>query len=144
MNKLILCAVVWIGIILSGSADAKSVTEKQRHALDNLHQEIIDCALYFHISSEGVMRLESDQALTISHRSTKWKDHLISIANEIRKKIGMSKRAMNARSEKSFESQMAEIDNDFANYNILLRKRLKPCAELIKNLDQRIDQAMKR
>ena len=133
-----------LGIILSGSADAKGLTETQRHALDSLHQEIIDCALYFHISSVGVIRLESDQALTISHRSTKWKDHLILIANEIRKKIGMSKRAMNARSEKAFESQMAVIDNDFTNYNILLRKRLKPCAELIKNLDQRIDQAMER
>ena len=144
MNKRILCALMCLGIFSAAGADAKDISEKQRQALNNLHQEISDCAMYFHISSEGVIRVGSNRALTISHRSTKWKDHLVSFGSEIGKIIGMTKREMTARSKLSFDGQMTEIGNDFANYSVLLKKRLAPCAALIKNLNDRVDQAMDR
>ena len=142
MIRSALCTLFCLVIFWAAGANAKSISEKQKRALNILHGEISDCAMYFNISSQGVTRIGSAKANTISQRSIKWRNHLISMATEIGKRIGLSKKAINARFKLSFESQMDEIDNDFGNYSILLKKHLKPCATLIKELNERIDRAM--
>jgi hypothetical protein len=143
MSKLKGCIVVCLAILMgTPGAMAAGVSDQQRLALNDLHQEIADCAMYFAITSVGVVRVESKQALTTSHRSTKWKDHLTLVAGEIGKRMGMSKKVMNDRLKKSFEVHMSTIDNDFANYDTLMQRHLKPCAMLIKTLNDRIDEAM--
>jgi hypothetical protein len=99
-------------------------------AVTNLAHELAECAGFYTLS---VMVFEA-QAPELSEKS---KD-IAATAFYYSKEL-TSEKLTRARTEMAVKSMMKEIDNDSANYSILLNKYAEQCSEIVADPTARMD-----
>jgi len=98
-------------------------------ASNNLAHEFAECAAYYSISSKIIARTKPEVAKRI--------DDFAALAFEGSNTL-TSEKVTNARVEMAIKSMVKELDNDIANFSILLNKYSDSCGAAINNPEARM------
>lgn len=99
-------------------------------ASNNLAHEFAECAAYYSISSKIIARTKPEVAKRI--------DDFAALAFEGSNTL-TSEKVTNARVEMAIKSMVKELDNDIANFSILLNKYSDSCGEAINHPEARMN-----
>ncbi len=135
MKHLILAAVITLALHGSGWT-AEKRSEVKALALNNFHQEMVNCLIYYGIAEEGI-RKSGNKKTAAKYREIielLYKKTLV-----LTQAIGMKEEALDARMQLSTDTQLAAIDGDYINISILMNKYMEPCTAVINDPFSRID-----
>jgi hypothetical protein len=104
-------------------------------ASNNLAHEFAECAAYYSISSEIISRTKPEVAKQI--------DDAAALAYEGSRTL-TSKKVTEARVEMAVKSMTKELDNDIANFSILINKYSDNCQEAVTDPEARMNYWLKK
>lgn len=104
-------------------------------ASNNLAHEFAECAAYYSISSEIISRTKPEVAKQIEEAA----DRAYVGARTL-----TSKKVTEARVDMAIKSMIKELDNDIANFSILLNKYSDSCGEAITDPEARMNYWLKK
>jgi hypothetical protein len=106
-----------------------SAYEPER-AANNLAHELAECA-GFYVISEKILQAQEPK---LAERSKEAADSALDYSKAL-----TSEKLTRARTEMAIKSMMKEIDNDAANYSILLNKYADQCGEAVSDPVKRME-----
>ena len=142
MKKLISILAVLFSFINSSFAenknnDLKTAEEKRAEfVLINMQNDYITCYSFYKIGAEYVR--QTDGKTNIIEGIEKSSDNSLKLAHETDEIMGMTSSEMSSKVKQEMKNQLTQIDNDFNNASILLKKYGIECKNLIEDKKQRI------
>ena len=130
--------LAFIFIVLTCGVSLAETTEKKRakYVLSNMQQDYITCYVFYKIGAEYIKK--SNGELNIIEGVEKSSDTSLKFAHETGELMGMTSEEMSSKVKNEMKKQLDQIDNDFNNAPILLKKYASQCKSLIENKKQRI------
>jgi len=110
---------------------------RAKYVLTNMHNDYINCYVFYKIGAESI-RKSNDQNEIIKGVEAS-SDISLKFAFETGELLGIKIVTMKEQVKSEMKSQINEIDNDYSNVSILLKKYSSLCKKLIENKKQRID-----
>ena len=119
----------YLSFLLLFPVGSASAYDPER-ASNNLAHEFAECAAYYSISSEIISRTKPEVAKQI--------DDAAGLAYMGSKTL-TSKKVTEARVEMAIKSMTKELDNDIANFSILINKYSDNCQEAVTDPEARMN-----
>jgi hypothetical protein len=140
MKKLFLALLV--GVLVSGGysevAAKEELTQVEKLAFANFHDEMIQCSAYFSLSAELFRKELTPNKATIK-KLVQFRKELSRRIGTIGKLIGMKEEASIAMMRLVFSNMIqTEMNNDSVNFPILIEKYADLCKIVYENSDTRI------
>ena len=124
----------YLAVFLVLPAGLASAYEPER-ASNNLAHEFAECAAYYSITSKIVSRSKPEEAKKF--------DKAASLATA-GSNVLTSEKVTNARVEMAIKSMVRELDNDIANFSLLLNKYSDSCGAAINDPEARMNYWLKK
>jgi hypothetical protein len=136
---LILCLfIVSIFCNFSFAEVVKTQEEKRaNYVLTNMQQDYTTCYIFYKIGADAIRKSDGETDVVKGMEQTA--ETSLKFAFDTGELLGMKVEAMLARVKLEMELQGNEIEKNYANISILLKKHGKVCKNLIQNKTQRID-----
>lgn len=119
----------YIPFLLVLPAGLVAAYEPER-ASNNLAHEFAECAAYYSISSKIISRSKPEVAKQIDEAA----DLALAGSNVL-----TSEKVTSARVEMAIKSMVKELDNDIANFSILINKYSDTCQEAVSDPEARMN-----
>ncbi|MDC0205351.1 hypothetical protein OAJ64_00880 [Pelagibacteraceae bacterium] len=136
---LILCLFVTFIFFNFSFAEVVKTQEEKRanYVLTNMQQDYTTCYIFYKIGADAIRKSDGETDVVKGMEQTA--ETSLKFAFDTGELLGMKIEAMSARIKLEMESQGNEIEKNYANISILLKKHGKVCKNLIQNKTQRID-----
>ncbi|MGA3800551.1 hypothetical protein ACPCYX_22705 [Pseudomonas fluorescens] len=121
--------VRFIPVVLALPFGAAFAYEPER-AVNNLAHELAECA-GFYVISEQILKTQEPK---LAERSQVAADNALEYSKAL-----TSEKLTRARTEMAIKSMLKEIDNDGANFSILLNKYADQCGEAVSDPVKRME-----
>ena len=127
--------------ILADSSNEFIVVEtkeekRAKYVLSNMQNDYITCYSFYKIGAEYIRKSNGDS--DIIKGVEKSSNTSLKLAHEMGEIVGMTNKEMSVKVESEVKNQLNQIDNDFNNSSVLLKKYAQPCKNLIESKKNRI------
>ena len=136
MKKIYLQIIIILTICTTSFAETKEELVA-KYVLENMQQDYISCYIFYKIGAEVVKK--SNKNGDIAKGIEKSADASLKLAFETGELMNMNVEFMKTKIQLEMKKQSDEIDNDYNNASILLKKYGGLCKNLIENKKKRID-----
>ena len=135
MKKIL--KILTLSLLFSNLAFAETKEEKRaKYVLLNMQQDYIACYSFYKIGAEYVRKSNGDPK--IIEGIEKSSDYSLKLAHDTGEIIGMTGDEMSTMVKSEMKNQLDQIDNDFNNASVLVKKYAQTCKKLIGHKKQRI------
>ena len=138
MRRLILAAIV--SLLVCGLAKetraAEHLSPIETLAFNNFHYEMVNCLAYYQIAIRAV-KARGEKEVADNYK--KVSDDLLERLFMFGSALGMKDEVATARLRMAMEGQIREIDSDFINVSILIKKYAHPCKAVVQDPDARME-----
>jgi hypothetical protein len=124
----------YLSFLLLYPVGSASAYDPER-ASNNLAHEFAECAAYYSISSEIISRTKPEVAKQIDDAADR---------AYVGSRTLTSKKVTEARVEMAVKSMTKELDNDIANFSILINKYSDNCQEAVTDPEARMNYWLKK
>jgi hypothetical protein len=129
--------ILFVFSLFSNKVFAETKEESRaKYVLSNMQQDYIVCYSFYKIGVEYIKKSNGDKK--IIDGVEKSSDISLKLSYETGELMGMDTEEMSLKVKKEMKNQLGQIDNDFNNASILLKKYAKQCKLLLENKKQRI------
>ena len=135
MKKIL--KLIILSLLLGNVAHAETKEEKRaKYVLSNMQNDYITCYSFYKIGAEYIRKSNGDS--DIIKGVEKSSNTSLKLAHEMGEIMGMTNKEMSVKVESEVKNQLNQIDNDFNNSSVLLKKYAQPCKNLIESKKNRI------
>ena len=135
MKKIL--KILTLMLLFSNLAYAETKEEKRaKYVLSNMQNDYITCYSFYKIGAEYIRKSNGDS--DIIKGVEKSSNTSLKLAHEMGEIVGMTNKEMSVKVESEVKNQLNQIDNDFNNSSVLLKKYAQPCKNLIESKKNRI------
>ncbi len=133
--------VLTLFLVISVTAYADDV---EKEIADNISHDYVECAAYFIIISEALMKANDKETSTQYKKMGEAAIEFAVTAAETGRTPEMAQKVTMARLTLSVQEMLKEIENDFSNTSILMNQYLSKCKEATENPEKMMEDWMKK
>lgn len=140
-RRLLAPALVATALALSATgAKAQDLSREQEEAVTALQGDIVECAVYFNISEDGVRRRGDAASVEMADNLAATTRELFTLSYNLGTALGMTYDGMMARIGAKTEQLKGEMSNNFDNYTRLVERYHEGCVTLVRDWETRLNE----
>ena len=135
MKKILVILI--LGLLINNISFAETKEElRAKYILTNMQQDYIKCYSFYKIGAEYIRKSNGEP--DIIEGVEKSSDICLKLAHDTGEMIGMTTEKMSSKVKLEVKNQLDQINNNFNNASILLKKYAQQCKNLVENKKERI------
>ena len=129
--------IIFLSFLFCNKNFAETNVElRAKYVLSSMQQDYITCYSFYKIGAEYIRKSNGKQDIIKGVENSS--DISLKLVHETGELMGMTLKEMSSKVKNEMKKQLDQIDNDFNNAPILLKKYASQCKSLIENKKQRI------